>query len=289
MKNISIVTDSTCDLSPELIEEYHVSVIPLCIVMDDTSYYDREEIVPDQIYAWSNQHNTTPKTAATTYEKALSILKPLMDAKNEIIFIGISEQMSTTCNVVRLIASDHGYTKLHVIDSRNLSTGIGLQVIFAAELAARGKTADEIVREVEQRRDHVKASFVVETLTYLARGGRCNSVTALVGNALHLKPMIVVAQGAMKVGKKYRGKQNAVLLKYVKEMESMLKEADPSHIFITHSGCDKTVVKDIYNYLDNMNYFKRIHVTRAGGVISSHCGPGTLGVLFYTGEPQSHS
>lgn len=284
MENIRIVTDSTCDLSTELIEEYNISVIPLSIIMDDTSYYDGEEIFPDQIYAWSNQHNTTPKTAAISYERTLSVLKPLMDAGNEIIFIGISEQMSTTCNIVRLIAADYNYTKIHVIDSKNLSTGIGLQVIFAAELAAKGKKADEIVHEVVRRQDSVKSSFVVETLTYLARGGRCSSVSALVGNTLRLKPMIIVAQGAMKVGKKYRGRQNAVLLKYVKDMEHALKNADPSHIFITHSGCDETVIKEIYSYLDDMHYFKRIHVTRAGGVISSHCGPGTLGVLFYKDE-----
>lgn len=96
MGNIKIVTDSTCDLSTELIEEYDISVIPLCIIMDDTSYYDGEEVSPDQIYAWSNQHNTTPKTSAVSYEKTLSVLNPLMDAGNEIIFIGISEQMSTT-------------------------------------------------------------------------------------------------------------------------------------------------------------------------------------------------
>lgn len=287
MENIKIVTDSTCDLSPELLEEYHVSVTPLCIVMGDASYYDREEISPDQIYEWSDQHNTTPKTAAVPYEKALSVLQPMMDAGDEIIFIGISEQMSTTCNIVRLIASDHNYTKLHVIDSRNLSTGIGLQVIYAAELAAQGKSADEIVRAVEQRRDRVKASFVVETLTFLARGGRCNSVTALVGNALHLKPMIVVAQGAMKVAKKYRGKQNAVLLKYAKDMETALKSADPSRVFITHSGCDEAAVNEVYSYLEGLHYFKKIYVTRAGGVISSHCGPGTLGVLFYAGEQDS--
>lgn len=284
MGNVKIVADSTCDLSPELLEKYRVSVIPLCIVMDDASYYDREEISPEQIYAWSDQHNTTPKTAAAPYEKALSVLKPMMDAGDEIIFLGISEQMSTTCNIVRLIAADCNYPKLHVIDSKSLSTGIGLQVILAAELAAQGKPAEEIVAEVERRRDRVKASFVVETLTFLARGGRCSSVSALVGNALQLKPMIVVSQGAMKVSKKYRGKQGAVLLKYVKDMEPALKSADPSHAFITHSGCDEAVVRDISRYLEDLHHFREIHVTRAGGVISSHCGPGTLGVLFYAEE-----
>lgn len=284
MDNINIVTDSTCDLSPELIEEYNISVIPLCIIMDDNSYYDGEEIVPDQIYAWADQNNTTPRTAAVSYDKTLSVLKPFMDAEDEIIFIGISGEMSTTCNIVRLIAADYDYQKIHVIDSRNLSTGIGLQLIFAAELLAKGKTAEEIVQQVSQRRDSVRASFVVETLTYLARGGRCRPITALLGNRLHLKPMIIVEQGVMKVAKKYRGRQDTVLIKYARDMENALRDADSAHIFITHSGCEEGVIKEIYSYLDNMHYFKRIHVTRAGGVISSHCGPGTLGVLFYTNE-----
>lgn len=287
MENIRIVTDSTCDLSPDLLEEYHISVIPLCIIMDDKSYYDKEKIFPDEIYTWSNEHNTTPGTAAPSYEKVLSVLKPLMDAENEIIFIGISEQMSTTCNIVRLIAADYNYTKIHIIDSRNLSAGIGLQLIFAAELAEKGKNAEEIVGEILRRQDSVRSSFVVETLTYLARGGRCSTVSALIGNTLHLKPMIIVEQGAMKVAKKYRGRQNAVLLKYVRDMENALKNADPSHIFITHSGCDEMVIKEIYRYLEEMHYFKRIHVTRAGGVISSHCGPGTLGVLYYMRDDRS--
>lgn len=282
MSNIKIVADSTCDLSAELIEEYNISVIPLCIVMDDKSYCDGEEIIPDQIYAWADQHKTTPGTAAPSYEKALSVLTPLMDAGDEIIFMGISGEMSTTCNIVRLIADDYNYEKIHVIDSRNLSTGIGLQLIFAAELVKKGEKAEEIVRQVVQRQDSVRSSFVVETLTYLARGGRCRPVTAMLGNTLHLKPMIVVEQGAMKVAKKYRGRQNTVLMNYVTDMENALRDADPAHIFITHSGCGEAVIKEIYNYLYDMHYFKRIHVTRAGGVVSSHCGPGTLGVLFYT-------
>lgn len=281
MGKIRIVADSTCDLSPELLKEYDIAIIPLCIVMEDKSYYDREEITPDQIYLWSDANRTTPKTSAAPYEKALSVLKPLIDAGDEILFLGISEQMSTTCNVIRLIASDLEYNKLHVIDSMSLSTGIGLQVLYAAELARDGKSAEEIVQRVENRRGKVRASFVVETLTYLARGGRCKAVTALLANTLKLKPQIVVERGAMNVSKKFRGKQASVVLKYVKEMEPALLHADPSCVFITHSGCEESIIGEVRAYLDGLNYFAHIYVTQAGGVISSHCGPGTLGVLFY--------
>lgn len=281
MGKVRIVADSTCDLSSELVKEYNIATVPLCIVMEDKSYFDGEEITPDQIYLWSDANRTTPKTAAVPYEKALSVLKPMVDAGDEIIFLGISEQMSTTCNVVRLIASDLDYDRLHVIDSMSLSTGIGLQVLYAAQLARDGKSAQEIITRVENRRCKVRASFVVETLTYLARGGRCKAVTALLANTLKLKPQIVVEHGAMNVSKKFRGKQSSVVMKYVREMETALLHADPSWVFITHSGCDEDVISQVHAYLDSLNYFAHIYVTQAGGVISSHCGPGTLGVLFY--------
>lgn len=279
---IRLLADSTCDLSPDLKEQFHIITMPLNIVMDDKSYYDGEEISPDEIYAWADANRTTPKTAAVSYEKAQAILKPYMDAGDDIIFIGISEQMSTTNNVIRLLAEDMEYDKLHVVDSMNLSTGIGLQLLYANQLIQEGKTAMEIVHLLEDRRGKVRSSFVVETLTYLARGGRCSAVTALLGNTLKLKPQIVVENGAMKVGKKYRGKQNSVLLKYVQELEELLLQADPSCVFITHSGCDMDTIAPIKAYLNSLNYFQNIYVTRAGGVISSHCGPGTLGVLFYS-------
>lgn len=283
MSNIQLVADSTCDLSPELIEKYHIAIIPLCIVMDENTYYDKEEITPSEIYKWADANRTTPKTTAAPYERAFQTLQPFMDAGKEIIFFGISEQMSTTCNVIRLIAGDMEYDKIHVIDSMNLSTGIGLQILYAAELIADGKSVDEIVERVEQRRGKVRASFVVDTLTYLARGGRCNAVTALFGNTLKLKPQIVVERGVMGVYKKFRGKQSSVIMKYAKELEEALLHADPTCVFVTHSGCEDAIVNEVVAYLDGLDYFGKIYVTVAGGVISSHCGPGTLGVLFYAG------
>lgn len=281
MGKVKIIADSTCDLSKDLIEEYGIQIIPLCIVMEDKSYYDGEEISPDEIYAWADANKTTPKTAAVTFEYGSKILKPLMEAREEIIFFGISEKMSTTCNVIRMIADEMEYKNLHVIDSMNLPTGIGLQVLYAARLAQEGRPALEIVSAVENRRDKVRASFVVETLTYLARGGRCSAVTALLGNALNLKPEIVVEKGSMRVARKYRGKQASVINKYVSDLEEGLLKADPSCVFITHSGCDRAIVENVRTYLEGLNRFKHIYETRAGGVISSHCGPGTLGVLFY--------
>lgn len=281
METIRIVADSTCDLSQELKEQYQILTIPLHIVMEDKNYLDGEQITPEEIYEWSDRNQITPKTAAVSYEKALEVLQPLMDAGNTILFFGISQQMSATCNIIRLIQEDYHYTKLYVIDSMNLSTGIGLQILYAAELIKEGKSAKEIVEKIENRKGKVRASFVVETLTYLARGGRCKAVTALVANTLRLKPQIVVERGAMNVAKKYRGKQASVIMKYVQDLTPALSHADPSCVFITHSGCEGEIVSQVKTYLEDMNYFSHIYITRAGGVISSHCGPGTLGVLFY--------
>lgn len=280
--NVKIVADSTCDLSADLIEKYDITIIPLCIVMGENSYFDGIETTPEEIYKWADANKTTPKTAAVTIDNAASLLKPFMDEGREIVFFGISSQMSTTCNVVRLIGEEAGYDKLHVIDSQSLSTGIGLQVLYAARLSMAGESAASIVEKAEKRRSAVSASFVIDTLTYLSRGGRCNSVTALLANTLKLKPEIVVKDGAMIVAKKYRGQLGSVLLKYTKDQEEALLAADKNCVFITHSGCSDDIVAPIKEYLESLSHFENIYVTRAGGVVSSHCGPGTLGVLYYT-------
>lgn len=281
MGKIRITADSTCDLSESLLQKYEISILPLNIVLDMKSYSDGEEISPDEIYAWSEKMHKTPKTAAVAYDRALEMASAFQKNGDEMIFFGISESMSTTCNVMRMVKEELNYTGMYVIDSQNLSTGIGLQVLRAAELAGQGLTAQEIVTQIEQERGRVRASFVVERLDYLAMGGRCSSVVALFGGKLKLKPRIEVTGGKMEARKKYRGNQDKVILKYVQDMEMQLRQADPHRIFITHSGCEEAVIRSVEEYLKDLHHFEEILITRAGGVISSHCGPGTLGVLFY--------
>lgn len=280
-RKVRIFADSTCDLSEELIDRYGITIVPLCIVLDDKSYYDKLEIMPDEIFAWADEHKTTPKTAAITFDYAAKVLEPCMNADEDVIFFGISTDMSTTCNVMRLVSEEFETGRVFIIDSQNLSTGIGLQVLRAAELAAGGMDAESIVAEIEAARAKVRASFVVDTLTYLARGGRCSGATALVANTLKLHPCIEVRDGKMEVGKKYRGKMDKVLMHYVKEQEEALLNADKRRIFITHSGVSAEEVAEVREYLESLQKFDEIIETRAGGVISSHCGPGTLGILYY--------
>lgn len=278
---IRIVADSTCDLSADLIQKYGIWIAPLHIVLGEKEYLDGAEITPDEIYEWADAHGETPKTSAIGFEDASEVIGQLSGTKDEMIIFTISEKMSTTANVFRMAAEELRLDeKVTVIDSANLSTGISLMIIKAAVMAKEGKSREEICKEIEVLRGMVRSSFVVDTLVYLHRGGRCSSVAALAGGVLKLHPKIVVANGSMSADKKYRGNIGKVIIDYVKDLESELKNADKDRVFITHSGCEQEIIDEVYAYLENLHHFDEILITRAGGVISSHCGPGTLGVLF---------
>lgn len=278
---VKIISDSTCDLSPELIAKYDIDILPLHILLGEDEYEDGKNITPEQIYSWSDENKTTPKTSAPALTDAIELFKQYIDEGREIVCFSISSSMSTSGNVMRIAAEElEAENRITVIDSANLSTGIGLLVIEAAIMAQNNHTVEEIVSAIEALKPNVRASFVVDTLTYLYRGGRCNAVSAMAGGVLKLHPKIVVENGVMNASKKYRGKINSAIMTYVKDMEDALKAARPNRVFITHSGCDRTIVEEVHSYLENLGVFSEILETRAGGVISSHCGPGTLGVLF---------
>ena len=278
---VKIIADSTCDLSQDLLTKYDISILPLHVLLGEEEYLDGRTITPDQIYSWSDAHKTTPKTSAPSLVEAIELMKPYVEEKREIVCFSISDEMSTSGNVMRLAAEELSAQQLvTVINSANLSTGIGLLVIEAAIMAGNGATGKEIAEKMEELKPLVRASFVVDTLTYLHRGGRCSGVAALAGSALKLHPKIVVENGKMAPQKKYRGKIDRVILDYVHDLEQDLKSAKKERVFITHSGCDAVVVEAVRSYLEGLRVFDEILETRAGGVISSHCGPGTLGVLF---------
>ena len=251
-QTVKIISDSTCDLSKELIEKYDITILPLHILLGETEHRDGVDITPEEIFRWSDENKTTPKTSAPSMTEAMEVMKPFLDEGREIICFSISDSMSTSGNVMRQ----------------------------AAILSAEGKTRAQITAAIEEIRPRVRASFTVDTLTYLYRGGRCNAVAALAGTMLKLHPRIVVEDGAMDASKKYRGKLASVILSYTKDMEEDLKNAVPDRVFITHSGCDREIVESVRSYLESLGIFNEILETRAGGVVSSHCGPGTLGVLF---------
>ncbi|MBQ8655009.1 MAG: DegV family protein [Clostridia bacterium] len=282
---IRIVADSTCDLSPELKDKYGVAILPLFIRLGDEEYRDGENITPDEIYRWADAHHQTPKTAACDMETAKKLFREIAQAGDEAVCFAISGHMSTTVNAMRLAAEEAGaQDRVLVVDTQNLSTGGGLLVLAAADMARQGCSLPEIAEAVEELRGRVRASFVVDTLTYLHRGGRCSGVAALMGGALRLHPKIVVQEGRMQPEKKYRGRMSHVVMNYVRDMEESLRRADSARVFITHSGCDQALLDEVKAYLTGLGRFREILITRAGGVISSHCGPGTLGVLYVSGE-----
>lgn len=278
---VGIIADSTCDLSQELTEKYQVAILPLHILLGEDEYEDGRNIKPEEIYRWSDEHGTTPKTSAPSMESAVELLREVSGKYEEIVCFSISGQMSTSGNVMQLAAEEAGIgERVTVIDSENLSTGIGLLVVEAAIMAQAGHSAKEIVDRMEELKPLVRASFVVDTLVYLHRGGRCSGLAAMLGGTLRLHPQIVVEDGKMHSNKKYRGSLEKVLAAYARDLEPVMRKAKRDRVFITHSGCAPEIVDAIRDYLKHLEIFDEILETRAGGVISSHCGPGTLGILF---------
>lgn len=278
---VKIISDSTCDLSKELLDKYDISILPLHILLGENEYEDGRDITIEEIYDWSEAHKETPKTSAPSIDRTIELFEPYVKKGDEIVCFSISGTMSASGNIMRMAAEQlEAESSIHVIDSQNLSTGIGLLVVEAAAMAKEGRTADEIMDKMNELIPRVRASFVVDTLVYLHRGGRCSGLAAMAGGALKLHPRIQVVDGVMQSAKKYRGSMDKVILSYVKDMEEELKTADRTRVFITHSGCSREIVEQVRQYLKELDVFSEIWETRAGGVVSSHCGPGTLGVLF---------
>lgn len=283
MSNIVITSDSTSDLSPELRERYNITVLPLGVTLGDKAYKDGVDITPDDIYAHHAKTGELPKTTAANVDECLNFFKQFTDAGKTVIHFTISSTMSSTFNNGRLAAME--CENVYVVDSKNLSTGEGLLVVAAAEMAEKGIPAEEIVANIENLVPCVDASFVIDSLEYLHKGGRCSALAMLGANLLKLKPCIEVKDGAMGVGKKYRGRYADVLKEYVKERIGDASDIDLDRVFVTHAGCDMDIVNSVVEQVKAIAPFKEVFLTRAGCTVSSHCGANTLGVLFIRKHP----
>ena len=279
-KPIILCADSTCDLSQELIDRYHVHILPLHVNLDGNSYSDGTDITPDEIYAYYDDHKVLPTTAATNMAEYMDFVMPFIEAGNDVVFINLGSGISVTHNNCRMAAEDT--PGLYSIDSGNLSTGMGLVVIAAAERIAAGMPVEQVVDEVRAFVKQVESSFIVDTLEFLHKGGRCSAVAMLGANVLKLKPCIEVnnGNGTMAVGKKYRGPLDKVLVEYVKDCLEGRDDIDTTRIFITHSGISEERIQLVREAVERYKRFDEILVTRAGCTISAHCGPNTLGILF---------
>ena len=275
---VIIASDSTTDLGSELIERYGIKILPLSVSLGDKLYHDGVDIDPDTIYAHYEKTGELPKTAAINAMEYKEFFAKLTSDGSSVVFFTISSDMSSTFNNARIAANE--FPGVYAVDTRNLSTGGGLMVVAAAEMAVQGKSAEEIANSCAEMADRISASFVIDNLEFLYKGGRCSALAAFGANLLNLKPCIYVEGGKMAVGKKYRGKYHITLKKYIEDQLSELDTIEPDHVFVTHAGCDAEICDSCVEQVKALGYFKEVHLTRAGCTVSSHCGRNTLGVLF---------
>ncbi len=284
MKPIQLVADSTCDLSPELIERYHISIVPLYVTMGDESHKDDDRLSKQAMFDYTARTKQTPKTAAATIDDYLQEFRRHVDAGRDVVYVGLSSKMSSTVSNAVIAASELPEGAVEVVDSENLSTGIGLLVLLAARLAEQGRSAAEIAATLRSGAGRVRASFVIDTLMYLYRGGRCTAVQAFGANALNLKPEIVVTDGQMHPDRKYRGNIVRCAQKYAEDVLNAAVRPDPTCVFITYSPSDPALVEAVRQVVEARGIFQEIHLTDAGSVVTSHCGPNTIGVLYMEQE-----
>lgn len=275
---VLIASDSTCDLSPELIKKYGIEILPLSVSLGEVDYTDGVDIDPDAIYAHYEKTGELPKTAAVNIAEFSNLFAKYTEQGYSVVVFTISASMSSTFNNARLAAED--FENVYAVDTRNLSTGGGLLVLAACEMAEAGMSAAEIAKECEALTPRVDASFIIDNLEFLYKGGRCSAVERLGASMLQLKPCITVKDGKMGVGKKYRGKFAIEIKKYIADRIGDASDIDTHRIFITHAGCDSSIIEACKQQVEGFGVFGEILVTRAGCTISSHCGRNTLGVLF---------
>jgi DegV family protein with EDD domain len=279
MSKVKITCDSTADLSHELLQKYNIDTIPLYIIIDENTYRDSVDIQPDDIYAYAQRTGKLPKTAAVSVQNYIDLFAKYQEY-DAIIHINIGQQFSSSFQNAYIASQE--FKNVYVINSENLSTGSGHLVIEAAELAAQGLDAEQICENLKRVIQKIDASFVIDTLDYLKMGGRCSSIQAFGASLLNIKPCIEVIDGKMEVGKKYRGKIEKSIQKYVVDRLKDRDDIITDRVFITHSGCSVDLLNQVKQLVIESQPFEEVFITRASCTISCHCGPNTLGVLFKT-------
>ena len=276
--NIKVTADSTCDLSADILEEYNIAITPLTVIKAGTGYIDGVTITPAEIFAHVAAGGDLCSTSAVSVGEYQEHFTKYAGEYDGVVHICISSGFSSTYRHACIAAED--FENVRVVDSRNLSTGQGLVVLKACELAKTAASLDELKRELDDFTSRVEASFLVDRLDYLVKGGRCSSAAALGANLLNLKPCIEVKDGKMGVAKKYRGKYAKCLANYVKDRLDGRDDLDDGILFITHTGVSDECHEAVMEAVSTYGHFHKVYETLAGCTVSCHCGPGTLGVLF---------
>lgn len=273
---IAISAETTTDLTKELIKKYDIKLVPFSILLGDKSGYDGE-ITTDEIISFVNENKTLPKTSAVNEFQFTQHFEELLKDYDGIVHFSLSSGLSQACGNAMRAAEN--FDNVYVVDSQSLSTGISLLAIYGKELADKGKTAEEIYNACVKRVPYVQASFELKRLDYLYKGGRCNSLTYFGANLLKIRPQIIVKDGKMISGKKYRGNFAHVVKSYCQDTLEKFDNPDLTRAFITYTTADDEIIETAKSYLTDRG-FKEINVTRAGGTITSHCGEDCLGILY---------
>lgn len=281
---VKIVTDSTADLSPELIQRFNITVVPLAVVFGSQVFEDSPDFRGAKFYDKVKELNVHPKSTQATPADFVKAFKPILDAGDEVIYVALSSGLSGTINSAGNAALELGAAdRVHIVDSLNLSMGIGLLACRAAEMVAKDLSAGEIVKELERLIPRVRVAFVVHNLDYLYKGGRLSVAQAVMGNLLNIHPMIGVTDGKMAVIEKVRGKWEKALLELIAVQLGKPEKVDPHLISITHSA-GIPEAKFLHDRVTKIIPEANIVTTEAGAVISCHCGPGTIGILYIEKE-----
>lgn len=279
MAKVKIYTDSTSDLSQELIKKHDISIIPLYVGFDDNTYRDGVDITTAQLYEKVEELNKLPKTSAPSPLDFVRAFQADIDEGNDILYIGLSTKLSATIQNAKIAASEFSKGKIEIVDSKNLSTGIGLLVMKAVDFRAQKMQVTDIANKLRELVPKVETAFVPDTLDYLYMGGRCSALTNIVGNVLKIRPIIKVKDGGMIVGQKARGKRNKILDTMLNNALKDKDNMDSARVFITHSHGLKDA-EFLKEQLEKSLDVNEIIITDAGCVISSHCGPNTVGILY---------
>lgn len=276
--NIKIISDSTCDLPQELVEKYNITIVPLTIVKDGKSYSDCVDITPADIFAHVAAGGDLCSTTAMNIGEYSTYFEKYSKEYDGVLHVNISAEFSSSYQNACLAAEE--FENVRVLDSRNLSTGQGLVVLKACELAKTCQSLDQLHEELVAFTDKVEASFLLDQLKYMVKGGRCSAVVALGANLLNLKPCIEVKNGKMSVVKKYRGNYAKCLASYVKDRLSNRNDLDKGTLFVTRTPVTDECFKAVEDAVAQYNDFENTYWNEAGCTVSCHCGPATLGVLF---------
>lgn len=277
MSKITIIADSTCDLSEQLINEYEVNIFPLYVNFGETVYRDHIDITPELLYKKVEELNQLPKTSAASYGDYYNAFEKEINKGNQVLFFSISGSLSSSYQNAMLAKEEFG-DNVEVIDSKNLSTGIGLQIIKAAKLIKENKTLQEVKVEVEKIIPNVRSKFAVDSLEYLHKGGRCSGATRLFGTLLQIKPVISVSDGKMDVVAKTKGKKKALQF-MLDDIIANKENVDLDYIMVTHTYADEEA-KYLQEKLKEEFPSANVAITNAGSVICAHCGKGTIGILY---------